>query len=60
MGFPGDSNSKEFACSVGNPDLIPGLGKYPGEGTSILAWRIPRTEEPGRLQSLESQRVRYD
>ena len=24
--------------------------------TSILAWRIPRTEEPGRLQSMRSQR----
>ena len=34
------------------------------EGTathsSILVWKIPWTEEPGRLQSLESQRVRYD
>ena len=28
--------------------------------SSILAWRIPRTEEPGRLQSIESQRVRHD
>ena len=28
--------------------------------SSILAWRIPRTEEPGRLQSMESQRVRHD
>ena len=28
--------------------------------TSILAWRIPRTEEPGRLQSIGSQRVRHD
>ena len=26
----------------------------------ILAWRIPRTEEPGGLQSMESQRVRHD
>ena len=26
----------------------------------ILAWRIPQTEEPGRLQSMESQRVRHD
>ena len=34
------------------------------EGTathsSILAWRIPWTEEPGRLQSMGSQRVRHD
>ena len=27
---------------------------------SILAWRIPWTEEPGRLQSLGSQKVGYD
>ena len=26
----------------------------------ILAWRIPWTEEPGGLQSMESQRVRHD
>ena len=28
--------------------------------SSIPAWRIPWTEEPGRLQSMGSQRVRYD
>ena len=28
--------------------------------SSILAWRIPRTEEPGRLQSMGLQRVRND
>ena len=28
--------------------------------SSILAWRIPWTEEPGRLQSTGSQRVRYN
>ena len=28
--------------------------------SSILAWRIPWTEEPGRLQSLGLQRVRHD
>ena len=27
--------------------------------SSILAWEIPRTEEPGRLQSMGSQRVRH-
>ena len=41
---------------------IPGLGRSPGEGnethSSILAWRIPWTEEPGGLQSMGSQRVR--
>ena len=28
--------------------------------SNILAWRIPWTEEPGGLQSIESQRVRHD
>ena len=28
--------------------------------SNILAWRIPQTEEPGRLQSIESQRIRHD
>ena len=41
-----------------------GSGICPGEGngnpSSILAWRIPRTEEPGGLQSVESQRVRHN
>ena len=31
-----------------------------GTHSSILAWRILWTEEPGRLQSMESQRVRQD
>ena len=28
--------------------------------SSILAWRIPWLEEPGRLQSMESQRIGHD
>ena len=28
--------------------------------SSIFAWRIPSREEPGRLQSMELQRVRHD
>ena len=31
MGFPGSSNGKEFACNVGEPGSIPGLGRSPGE-----------------------------
>ena len=33
------------------------LGKEMGTHSSILAWKIPWTEEPGRLQSMGSQRV---
>ena len=32
MGFPGGSDGKEFACNAGDPSLIPGLGRSPGEG----------------------------
>ena len=30
-GFLGDSVSKDSACNTGNPDLIPGSGRHPGE-----------------------------
>ena len=44
--------------------LIPGLGRYLEKGiathSSILAWRIPRTEEPGKLQSQELQRIGHN
>ena len=43
---------------------IPGwedpLEKEMATHSSILACKIPQTEEPGRLQSMESQRVRHD
>ena len=30
--FPGGSEGKESACNVGDPALVPGLGRSPGEG----------------------------
>ena len=36
------------------------LGKEMATHSSILAWEIPWVEEPGRLQSVGSQRVRHD
>ena len=58
-GFPGGSVIKESACNAGDLSLIPGSGRSPGGGnathSSILAWRIPWTEEPGELQSKGSQ-----
>ena len=32
VGFPGGSEGKESVPTVGDPDLIPGSGRYPGEG----------------------------
>ena len=43
--------------SLGREDL---LEKEMATYTSILAWKIPWTEEPGRLQSMGSQRVGHD
>ena len=36
------------------------LEKEMASHSSILAWRIPWTEKPGRLQSMGSQRIRHD
>ena len=50
--------------NAGDMGSIPGSGSSPGGGhgshSNICAWRIPWTEEPGGLQSVESQRVRHD
>ena len=43
--------------SLGQEDT---LEKGMANHSSILAWKISRTEEPGRLQSTGSQRVRHD
>ena len=55
---------KASAYNVEDPGSIPGWRRSSGEGngthSSILAWKIPWTEEPGRLQSMGSQRVGHD
>ena len=43
--------------SLGREDL---LEKEVATHSSTLAWKIPWTEEPGRLQSMGSQRVGHD
>ena len=67
MGFLGGSVVKNLPASTGDTGdvgLVPGLGRYRGEGmvahSSILAWSIPWTEEPGGLQFVWSQRVGHD
>ena len=60
-GFPCGSDSKESACTAGDLGSMLGSERSPGEGNGnplqILAFRIPWTEEPGRLQSTGSRRV---
>ena len=57
-------NPPASAGDIRDVGLIPGQEDLLEEGmathSSILAWRIPRTEEPGGLQSMGSQRVRHD
>ena len=55
----GGSDSKASIYNAGDPGSIPGLGSSPGEGNGnplqYACWRIPWTEEPGRLQFMGSQ-----
>ena len=68
MGFPNDSMGREFAYNAGDTRemQIQTLGQkdlLKGEMAThsiILTWEIPRTEEPGGLQSTGSQRVGHD
>ena len=63
-GFSGSSDGKESARNAGDPGPIPGSGRPLQKGvathSSILAWRIQGTEEPGGLQSMGLQRVEHD
>ena len=59
MDFPGGSGRKASVYNVRDLGLTPGSGRYLGQEdplekemathSSILAWKIPWTEEPGRL-----------
>ena len=50
---------KNPSANAGDASLIPGPGRSPGEGmathSSVLAWKIPWTEEPGGLASMGSK-----
>ena len=69
MTYEKKGNSSQVLLIVKNPPantgdvrdlgLIPGLGRSPGGGndslSSILAWKIPWTEEPGEIHSIGLQ-----
>ena len=66
-GFPGGSVLKNLPADAGDArdvELTPGSGRPPGGGRDsplqYLAWEVPWAEEPGRLQSMRSQRVGHD
>jgi len=67
MGFPGGSVVKTLPAMqelqetrVQSLDWEDPLEEGMATHSSILAWEIPWTEEPGRLQSIGLQRVRHD
>ena len=69
MGLPRWLSSKEYVCQWSRHkrhSFSPWVGKiHPLEKemaahSSIPVWKIPWAEEPGRLQSVESQRIRHD
>ena len=63
LGFPGGAvtihlpTQKKWVPSLGQEDPVE---KEMATHSSILAWEIPWTEEPGGLQSMGSQRVGHD
>ena len=63
-GVPGGTVVKNPSASAGDMGSIPGLGEPVEEGmathSSILARRIPWTEEPGGLQSIALHRGGHD
>ena len=65
LGFPGGTSAKDPPASTGEETWVWSLGwEDPLEEdiathSSTVAWRFPWTEEPGRLQSTGSQRVRH-
>ena len=65
LGFPGGSVVKNLPASVGDVGSIPGWGRSPEKKmathSSILAWEIPWTKEPGGLHTVHGvARVRHD
>ena len=61
-GFPGGSDSKESAHNVGDTNLIPGLGRSPGErnGYPLQYSCLENSMDRGAWQSMGSQRVRHN
>ena len=54
----GTDNTTQRESNGASP--LSGLEKAMAPHSSTLAWKIPWTEEPGRLQSMESPRVGHD
>ena len=60
MDFPGGSDSKASVYNAGDLGREDSLEKEMAIYSGTIAWKIPWTEEHGRLQSTGSQRVGHD
>ena len=67
QGFPGGTVVTNLPASAGDatdagstPESEDTLEQEMATHSNILAWKIPWTEEPGKLQSMRSQRVRHE
>ena len=61
MGFFSGSDGKKSACNAETQVKSLGQADPLEKGmATFLSWRIPWTEEPGRLQSMGSQGVGHD
>ena len=64
VGCPRWLSGKEYACQAGDMGSIPGcedpLDEEMATYSSILAWRTPWPEQPGKPQSMGSLRIRHD
>ena len=66
-GFPSGSVVKNMTANAGDSGDVSLISRWEdllqkemATHSSVLAWKIPWTGEPGRLQSMGSQRVRHD
>ena len=66
-GFPGGAVTKNLPAKAGDTSDVGSVSGWEdpleleiATHSSILAWKIPWTEEPGRLQSMGSQRIGHD
>ena len=63
MSFPDDTSGKEPTCQCRRHKILgweDPLEEEMATHFSILVWKIPWTEEPAGLQSMEAPRVRHD
>ena len=59
LGFPGSSAGKDSTCNIGDPGLISGLGRSPGEGIGypLQYWASQVTQMVKNLPAMQESQV---